>query len=70
MNKKLYSHRTILHYLSHMDLLPLGQLLDPEIRRLKALHKLFYPLNFKRDLLFVYKPLKIHRRKIIIHFAL
>lgn len=31
MNKKLCSDRTLLHYLSHMGFLALGQLLNPEI---------------------------------------
>lgn len=40
MNKKLYSDRTVLCYLSHMDLLPYGPLLDPEIGDMvKGMHR-------------------------------
>lgn len=42
MNKKLYSDRTVLYYLSHMDLLPSGQLLGPEIGyKMKDMDKVF-----------------------------
>lgn len=45
MNNKLYSDRTILCYLSHLDLLPCGQLLDLEIGDMvKGIHRF---LNFR-----------------------
>lgn len=40
MSKKLYSDMTVLCYLSHMDLLPYGQLLDPQIGDMvKGMHR-------------------------------
>lgn len=40
MNKKLYSDRTVLCYLSHMDLLPYAPLLDSEIGDMvKGMHR-------------------------------
>lgn len=48
MNKKLYSDRTVLCYLSHMDLLPYAPLLDSEIGDMvKGMHR-FWTFGFQK----------------------
>lgn len=48
MSKQLYSDMTVLCYLSHMDLLPQGQSLYPQIGDVvKAMYRFFELLTFK-----------------------